>query len=626
MVGASKRPPAEPYGFGEGFIVPREEHSRREPQRERAVKLWRSHPWARRVLREAVTVEEARRTLYAAMVEREREIRSRKLKVHPLEWAIIRDTSRVLRNILSKRCEKMAGFSALGVLWRMAHDRWEELPRDVAPGFFEEFHRLFKGVRGRSKIYEGIESPPYSLLQGRAAARERSGQLDELAEYAEARIDSYACGLDGDIVRRRAANATRIRRAFGADRAEWDDWHWQLQHVVRNASGLAKLVELTDEEHAGIQLAKEHHIPFGVTPYYASLMDAEPHRADDHAVRAQVIPTCAYVERMIEHRKRGVHSADFMLENDTSPVDLVVRRYPRVAIFKPFNTCAQICVYCQRNWEIQDVLCPGALATPQAIDRAMRWFEKHPMVREVLVTGGDPLIMPDGQIEAILKRLAAIPHIERIRIGSRTPVVLPQRFTDRLLRILTRFHEPPRREICLVTHFEHAYEVTPEAADAIERVRREGMSVYNQMVFTVENARRFEAVATRLALKRIGVDPYYTFMMKGKGETDEMRVPLARALQEQKEESRLMPGTVRSDEVVYNVPGLGKNYVKATQNHDVIMVLPDGSRVIEFHPWEKNISLVETYVDRDIPIYDFLERLAARGEQLSEYASIWYYY
>ncbi len=626
MFGASKRSPVAPYGSGEGFIVPRDARSDRGPLQERAAKLWRSHVWAKRVLREAASVEEARRALYDAMVEREREIRSRKLRVHPLEWAIIRDTSRVLRNILSKRCEKMAGFSALSVLWRMANDRWEELPRDLAPGFFEEFHRLFKGVRGRSKIYEGTETPPYSLLQGCAAARARSEQLDELAKYAEARIDSYACGLDADIVERRAANARRIRQALGADEADWRDWRWQLKHVVRDASRLAELVTLTDEEREGVRLAKEHRIPFGVTPYYASLMDAEPHRADDHAVRAQVIPTRAYVERMIEHRKRGIHSADFMLESDTSPVDLVVRRYPRVAIFKPFNTCAQICVYCQRNWEIQDVLCPGALATPRAIDRAMRWFAKHPMVREVLVTGGDPLIMPDGQIEAILKRLAAIPHIERIRIGSRTPVVLPQRFTDRLLRILARYHKPPWRELCLVTHFEHAYEVTPEAAAAVERVRREGMSVFNQMVFTVENARRFEAVATRLALKRIGVDPYYTFMMKGKEETEEMRVPLARALQEQKEESRLMPGTVRSDEVVYNVPGLGKNYVKATQNHDIIMILPDGSRVIEFHPWEKNISLVETYVDRDIPIYDFLERLAARGEQLSEYASIWYYY
>ena len=120
--------------------------------------------------------------------------------------------------------------------------------------------------------------------------------------------------------------------------------------------------------------------------------------------------------------------------------------------------------------------------------------------------------------------------------------------------------------------------------------------------------------------------PYYTFNTKGKEETDDFRVPIARLMQEQKEEARLMPGTVRTDEIVFNVPGLGKNYLKATQHHDLIAVLPDGQRVYEFHPWEKKLALADTYLYKDVPIYNYLQRLRADGEDTTDYRTIWYYY
>jgi len=97
-------------------------------------------------------------------------------------------------------------------------------------------------------------------------------------------------------------------------------------------------------------------------------------------------------------------------------------------------------------------------------------------------------------------------------------------------------------------------------------------------------------------------------------------------LQEQKEEARLLPGSVRTDEIVFNVPRLGKNYLRAVQHHDIISILPDGRRVYEFHPWEKKLSLIDTYTYTDVPIYDYLKRLKATGEDISLYKSIWYYY
>jgi lysine 2,3-aminomutase len=177
-----------------------------------------------------------------------------------------------------------------------------------------------------------------------------------------------------------------------------------------------------------------------------------------------------------------------------------------------------------------------------------------------------------------------------------------------------------------VTHFEHCYEVTPQAMEAVQKFRRRGMSVYNQAVFTVENSRRFELAALRRVLRLIGVDPYYTFNTKGKEETRNYRVPLARLQQEVKEEARLYPGLLRTDEPVYNVPRLGKNYLRAEQHHTLLTIMPDGSRVYEFHPWEKKLAMVDTYVDRDVPIYDYLQELRRRGEDPEDYRTIYYYF
>lgn len=217
-------------------------------------------------------------------------------------------------------------------------------------------------------------------------------------------------------------------------------------------------------------------------------------------------------------------------------------------------------------------------------------------------------------------------HILRIRIGTRTPVTLPQRITETLVRTVTRYHQPGRREIVIMTHFEHTTEITPEAMNAVQKFRLFGIGVYNQLVFTYYNSRKFEAAALRQKLRLIGVTPYYTFNTKGKEETDQYRVPIARLLQEQQEEARLFPGTVRTDEIVFNVPRLGKNYLRAWQNKDIITILPDGRRVYEFHPWEKKLSLMDTYVYTDVSIYNYIKRLKKDGEQMKDYETIWYYY
>jgi lysine 2,3-aminomutase len=533
-----------------------------------------------------------------------------------------RDCAQVLSSVLNRRSESRCGFSVAQAFWDLARGRERN---DLHPGFYAEMINWIKGLEGRAKFqYVGRMRGAYNL-SGRSAAIARSQELDKLSEIVQAQMARFGNGLSEDASRVRLANKRRILAMLGANEENWNDWKWQTRHRITDGGKLRQLVSLSSEEYEAITRARRANLPFAVTPYYVSLMD-NPGGNRDLAIRAQVIPPHDYIDRMLEYRDDREHSCDFMLESDTSPIDLVTRRYTSIAIFKPYMTCPQICVYCQRNWEIQQAMAPGALADDDSIQAAVEWIRRHPAIREVLVTGGDPLTLDDRRLEEILSRLAELPSIDLIRIGTRTPVTSPMRITEELASMLGSFREIGRRDIAVVTHIEHPYEVTMDTARAVDRLKRCGISVYNQQVYTFFVSRRLESAMLRMLIRRIGVDPYYTFTPKGKEETAAYRVPIARILQEQKEEARLLPGLRRTDEAVCNLPGLGKNYLRARQHRDLITVLPDGARVYEFHPWEKNLAERETCLLTDVPILDYLVRLADIGEEPRDYSSIWFYY
>ena len=579
-----------------------------------------------RILKNSEELPSARTMLLLYLTNCELAVEGTRQSLHSLEICLIRDCIMAFRNMLKPRSERLAQFSVLQCLYDAVYNQQQKFNYPITRAFLEEMRHLLRGITGRVKLYNMKTAPQYLYESGREAAIGRSSDLDNLGEYTWSYINRYASGLDADVKKRRAANRKRILKYFKGKPDDWRNYKWHLRHVIRDSETLGALVTLTKQEKAAIDLAVKHNVPVGITPYYASLMDVEPSRAYDHAVRAQVIPPLEYVEKIIEGRQRGDSSLDFMLEYDTSPIDHVTRRYPLIVVLKPYNSCAQICVYCQRNWEIQRVLCNNATISNEKLEAAVNWLKQRPVIREVLVTGGDPFILGDAYLDRLMGSLSAISHIERIRIGTRTPVVLPQRITPKLVNIIGKYSKPGHREVCLVTHYEHVYEITEESIEAIERFRRKGIAVFNQLVFTVETSRRFESAALRRLLRLIGVIPYYTFNTKGKEETKRYRVPIARLLQEQKEEARLLTGVMRTDEAVYNVPGLGKNYLRAGQHHSLISVLPDGSRVYEFHPWEKKIALADTFVTRDVPIYDYLQDLKRRGENIKDYESIWFYF
>jgi lysine 2,3-aminomutase len=601
--------------------------------------LWKTEPALQRLLQSNEDLESARRALYLFLAQQEQDLLGKGRAMPALERATARECLRVLKSILAPCHEEQVGFSTLAFLQQLSRcSPTTEMPFNQ--GFVWEFYHLFKGLRGRSGVGQGWlgavlakeGSAPVDLarLHGSKAGQARSDFLDVIGAHMWAHVERYPSGLDPVVIEKRAGNKQRILDFFDGTPGHWDNYAWQLAHLFKGRQGitwLKQLLTLTRQETKAIDRAVEHGIPFGITPYYLSLFDLDSaDYQEDLQVRAQVIPPLAYVDRMIEHRFERDTYFDFMGEHDTSPVALVTRRYPTIAILKGFDTCPQICVYCQRNWEITEPMAAGAMPSRQQLDAALDWFAQHTSMIDVLVTGGDPLFLSDRRIGAIMERLAAMDHIANIRWGTRALVTMPMRVTEGLAALLGDYVEPGRRSIGVVTHIQSAAEVTPEMAQAAHRLRKQGINVYNQQVFTRHTSLRFQAVANRVAMKSIGIDPYYSFFPKAKEETREYAIPLARLLQERKEEARLLPGCFRTDEPVFNVPRLGKNHVRAWQDRELIAIRPDGRRVYLFHPWEKGITASEPWLYVDNAIYPYLQSLAAMGEDPAQYETIWYYY
>ena len=592
-------------------------------------RCWDAAPEVFALLKASDNIESAREKIINYLEALDWTYRRDLDNIESWNYIILKEAVRCLKNIISPRNERLAGTSALDYLWQAATNSDSEVSDD----FIDEFMHLFKAIEGHSAVYPSklmmdIEVPDFEKFKGREAAIMRSDYLDQMGQQMDRFLERYPSGIKPDIVEKRQQNKKIILDELAGTLDDWDDWHWQFRHVFKDKAGfeiLKKLIQLDPKQEKAIDLALEHDVPIGVTPHYLHLMDIKPND-HDFAVRRQVFPPLSYVENMIEHKADKNLAFDFMREHDTSPINLVTRRYPKVAIIKPYDSCPQICVYCQRNWEITSPLMESALAPKDQIDAALNWYAEHDQMMDILITGGDPLAMSDSLIESILKRLSEMPHLRNIRIATRIPITVPQRITPELADIFGSYYDIGKQTLCMVTHFSHSYEVTPETAEAVKRIRKQGMYVYNQQVFSFANSRRFETVALRFAIKEIGVAPYYTFNMKGKSEIEDYAVPMARILQERKEEARLLPGIYRTDEPVFNVPLLGKNHLRAWQDHELISITPDGRRIYSFHPWEKNIEKVKPYLYTDITIKSYLEKLKDRGEDPEDYKSIWYYY
>jgi len=562
---------------------------------------------------------------------------------NPIDRWLAIEALNVFLNIISEYSEQAAGFSTLEYLWRAVKGD-EEILNSLTEGFLEEFKHLFKAIAGTTGYSqgwlgpklrkEGVKFVNFDKERRREAALIRSHYLDKMWEHIENYLKKYPSGLDEKVIKKREKQRKLLMEYWGVKEEDWFDYKWQFSHVLRRAGGIKILRELKEigilkipeEDILQAELAVKHNIPWGITPYYLHLWDFEEPYKYDLQVRRQVMPPAWYVENMIQHKGDREYYFDFMGEHDTSPLDLITRRYVTIAILKAYDTCPQICVYCQRNWEVLEPFMAGSFPGWDKIERAIEWFAEHKGMLDVLVTGGDPFALSDRLIDKIMVKLTEIDHVVNIRWGSRILVTVPMRITDNLAEILGSYIEPGKRNVSVSTHVESAYEVTPEMAAAALKLRKQGIYIYNQLVYQRNVSRRFENVALRIALKKVGIDPYYTFYPKGKIEQKDYLVPIARIVQERKEEARLLPGQFRTDEPIFNVPRMGKNHLRAWQDRELVGIRPDGSRIYLMHPWEKGISETKLYTYPDVPIKEYLDYLEKIGENTEDYWTIWYYY
>jgi len=538
-------------------------------------------------------------------------------KTHILERNNTKECIRILKNIIRTENEELSKFSALNILFKI-HNKDEKSINEVEIGFLLEFLFLIRGMNGKFHL---TGTPVLSSNQ--ITAEVRGEILDDYSKQMLNHFKNFKKGTDRECIKNQKTVKNKILTYFSATEEDWKDYKWHLKNIIRNYKTLSKLVKLEEDEIQGIKEAEKRGIPFQITPYYLTLFNEKGRDRHDRLVRAQVIPSKKYCINVATNKTQNT-DMDFMGEKSTSPIPGITRRYPNIVILKPFDSCPQICVYCQRNWEIQNIQDAGTSSDKMEV--AINWIKKNKYITEVLVTGGDPLTLDNKYICSLLEKINNIKHIERIRIGTRVLVTLPFKIDNELIKILRRINKLGKKEICIITHIEDASEITPDVLDAVKKIKKAGLNIYNQQVFTYFNSFKYQTCFLRKNLKLSGIDPYYSFNTKGKEETVDFRVPIARIEQERKEEARLLPGIVRTDEPVFNVPKLGKSHLRSWQDHEVIMILKDGSRIYRFYPWESMLLLIEDYLYTDVPIYSYLKRLENDGEDVEKYGSIWFYF
>ncbi len=285
------------------------------------------------------------------------------------------------------------------------------------------------------------------------------------------------------------------RRCFpDVSNSQWNDWHWQSQNRIRKLTTFESMLTLSDDEREAL-IRGGTMLPVGITPYYMSLLSQDD---SQQALRKTVVPTSGEFERSLGE------ADDPLAEDGHSPVPGLVHRYPDRVLLLALDFCSTYCRYCTRS----RVVGHGEIApNEQRLEKVFHYLEQTPTVRDVLISGGDPLAMSDDKFRWLLERLRAIPHIEFVRIGTKMPAVLPQRITREFVRMLKRFHP-----LWMSIHFLHPDECTPEATQACERLADAGIPLGSQTVLLKGVNDEVETMKRLMhQLLKMRVKPYYLY-------------------------------------------------------------------------------------------------------------------
>lgn len=336
---------------------------------------------------------------------------------------------------------------------------------------------------------------------------------------APANIPALPIQLEHFLAKRlpRTGPRTRMfRRAHFPDvkDSDWHDWHWQLRHSFRTAAQLEVVLELTDEERTALDRCGSL-LPVAVTPYYMSLLNAYD---ADCGLRRTVIPV------QNEFLRTHGEADDPLDEDGHSPVPGLVHRYPDRVLFLVLDRCATYCRYCTRSRVVgQDELRPSRDRWETALD----YIRSHPEIRDVLLSGGDPLTLSDERLDYLLGELRKIPHVQFVRIGTKVPAVLPQRVTPALVKVLRKHHP-----LWLSLHYLHPDECTPESAAACRRLADAGIPLGSQTVLLKgvnDDVGIMKALMHSLLMMR--VRPYYLYQCDPISGSSHFRTTVAKGLE-----------------------------------------------------------------------------------------------
>ena len=368
-----------------------------------------------------------------------------------------------------------------------------------------------------------------------------------------------------------------VRRGDVPD-VQWLDWRWQLGNMLTSADELGRVVALAPEERAGLA-ASARLFRIGITPYYASLMDPQ------HAscpIRLQAIPRAA------EADVRDEELRDPLGEDARRPAPSVVHKYPDRVLFLVVDRCGIYCRHCNRRRLVGGDEPP----TTADLEAGLAYIARTPRIRDVLLSGGDPLLLSTRRLDYLLGRLRAIRHVETIRIGTRLPVVCPMRIDAELTSAL-RAHHP----LFINTHFNHDKELTPEARAACERLVDAGIPVGNQTVLlrgVNSSVRSLRALMRGLVRSR--VRPYYLFQGDTVLGTDHLRTPVETAMELYRGLRGWMSGMC-VPHLVLDAPGGGgkvpivPSYIEELDAERVIVRTYRGDRIEYPQPRERDCSV-----------------------------------
>ncbi len=291
---------------------------------------------------------------------------------------------------------------------------------------------------------------------------------------------------------------------------DWEDWHWQLKHRIRSKEELTEIIKLTPEEEKGISKASGR-LSMAITPYWATLIDPED---PECPLRRQSVPTVA--ESII-----GPHEmTDPCAEDRDSPARHLVHRYPDRVLLLATEHCAMYCRHCTRRRLVGE---HNESDAASKFDAAIEYIKSNRKIRDVLISGGDPLILEDEVLENLLKSLSEISHVEFLRLGTRVPVTLPQRITEKLINILKKYSP-----IWMSIHFNHPKEITKRCKIACDMLAEAGIPLGSQTVLLKGiNDRPYIMKKLMHELIKIRVRPYYIYQCDPVRGTQHFRTPVA---------------------------------------------------------------------------------------------------